>query len=169
VGWYMFVWNDDRPLLQKAEHDELDLRTQFGSKQQRAANLDAYRAQIQLVGFGLLQHRPIVVPDEHVPAESCHHGKAEGNEESAHCQGPAAYVARIHGAKLIEKVHFAATFLTVVSPPLSTSTPTTSLVIGKLDPPTGESLADSTTCNCGLSIQDEESMLRMKVDTRVLD
>jgi type IV pilus assembly protein PilO len=46
VGWYLVVWNDDRPLLQKAEADELDLRAQFESKQQRAANLDAYRAQI---------------------------------------------------------------------------------------------------------------------------
>jgi type IV pilus assembly protein PilO len=45
-GWYIFVWNDDRPLLQKAEADELDLRAQFESKQQRAANLDAYRAQL---------------------------------------------------------------------------------------------------------------------------
>jgi type IV pilus assembly protein PilO len=45
-GWYMFVWNDDRPLLQKAEADELDLRAQFESKQQRAANLDAYRVQL---------------------------------------------------------------------------------------------------------------------------
>jgi type IV pilus assembly protein PilO len=45
-GWYMFVWNDDRPLLQKAQQDELDLRAQFESKQQRAANLDAYRAQL---------------------------------------------------------------------------------------------------------------------------
>ncbi|MDB6097765.1 MAG: type pilus assembly protein PilO [Gammaproteobacteria bacterium] len=46
LGWYFVVWNDDRPLLQKAEADELDLRAQFESKQQRAANLDAYRAQI---------------------------------------------------------------------------------------------------------------------------
>jgi len=46
IAWYMFVWNDDRPLLQKAEADELDLRTQFESKQQRAANLDAYKAQL---------------------------------------------------------------------------------------------------------------------------
>src|ERR1700692_5153552 len=45
-GWYMFVWNDDRPLLQKAEADELDLRAQFESKQQRAANLDAYKTQL---------------------------------------------------------------------------------------------------------------------------
>ena len=46
-GWYMFVWNDDRPILQKAEADELDLRSQFETKQQRAANLDAYKTQLQ--------------------------------------------------------------------------------------------------------------------------
>jgi type IV pilus assembly protein PilO len=46
VAWYMFVWDDDRPVLQKAEADELDLRSQFESKQQRAANLDAYKAQL---------------------------------------------------------------------------------------------------------------------------
>jgi len=45
-AWYMFVWNDDRPVLQKAEADELDLRAQFENKQQRAANLDAYKAQL---------------------------------------------------------------------------------------------------------------------------
>src|SRR5580704_4974307 len=45
-GWYMFVWNDDRPLLQQAEAEEVDLRNQFANKQQRAANLDAYRAQL---------------------------------------------------------------------------------------------------------------------------
>jgi type IV pilus assembly protein PilO len=46
AGWYFFLWNDDRPVLQKAQADELDLRAQFESKQQRAANLDAYRAQL---------------------------------------------------------------------------------------------------------------------------
>lgn len=46
VAWYLFVWNDDRPILQKAEADELDLRSQFENKQQRAANLDAYKAQL---------------------------------------------------------------------------------------------------------------------------
>ena len=43
---YMLVWNQDRPVLQKAEADERDLRGQFENKQQRAANLDAYRAQL---------------------------------------------------------------------------------------------------------------------------
>src|SRR5271170_6600635 len=46
LGWYLFVWNDDRPVLQKAQSDELDLRQQFESKQQRAANLDAYKGQL---------------------------------------------------------------------------------------------------------------------------
>ena len=46
IGWYMFVWNDDRPILQKAEADEIDLRSQFENKQQRAANLEAYKAQL---------------------------------------------------------------------------------------------------------------------------
>jgi type IV pilus assembly protein PilO len=45
-AWYLLVWNQDRPLLQKAEADELDLRSQFENKQQRAANLDAYRGQL---------------------------------------------------------------------------------------------------------------------------
>jgi type IV pilus assembly protein PilO len=43
---YFIVWNDDRPVLQKAQADELDLRTQFENKQQRAVNLDAYKAQL---------------------------------------------------------------------------------------------------------------------------
>jgi type IV pilus assembly protein PilO len=42
----MFVWDDDRPVLQKAEQDELDLRAQFETKQQRAANLEAYKGQL---------------------------------------------------------------------------------------------------------------------------
>jgi type IV pilus assembly protein PilO len=46
-GWYLFVWSDDRPVLQKAEEEEQSLRTQFEQKQQRAANLDAYRTQLQ--------------------------------------------------------------------------------------------------------------------------
>ena len=42
-AWYMFIWNDDRPILLKAEADELDLRAQFESKQQRV---------LLVLGFG---------------------------------------------------------------------------------------------------------------------
>jgi type IV pilus assembly protein PilO len=46
VAWYMLVWNEDRPVLQQAESEEQDLRSQFESKQQRAANLEAYKGQL---------------------------------------------------------------------------------------------------------------------------
>jgi type IV pilus assembly protein PilO len=46
IAWYMLVWNEDRPVLQKAEADEQDLRSQFENKQQRAANLEAYMGQL---------------------------------------------------------------------------------------------------------------------------
>jgi type IV pilus assembly protein PilO len=46
VFWYLFVWNSERPALQKAQADELELRSQFETKQQRAANLDAYKSQL---------------------------------------------------------------------------------------------------------------------------
>jgi type IV pilus assembly protein PilO len=46
LAWYMLVWNEDRPVLQKAESEELDLRSQFENKQQRAANLEAYKGQL---------------------------------------------------------------------------------------------------------------------------
>jgi type IV pilus assembly protein PilO len=45
-AWYFMVWDADRPVLQKAQQDELDLRAQFENKQQRAANLAAYKAQL---------------------------------------------------------------------------------------------------------------------------
>src|SRR5450432_1292389 len=46
IAWYFLVWDDDRPVLQKAQQEELDLRAQFENKQQRAANLAAYKAQL---------------------------------------------------------------------------------------------------------------------------
>src|SRR5579871_1257813 len=45
-GWYMWIWDDARPQLQKSEAEEQDLKNQFSTKQQRAANLDAYKAQL---------------------------------------------------------------------------------------------------------------------------
>jgi type IV pilus assembly protein PilO len=46
IAWYMLVWDEDRPVLEKAEAEEQDLRAQFESKQQRAANLEAYKGQL---------------------------------------------------------------------------------------------------------------------------
>ena len=44
--WYLVVWSDDRPMLERAESTEQDLRSQFETKQQQAANLDAYKGQL---------------------------------------------------------------------------------------------------------------------------
>src|SRR5208282_6518577 len=126
-------------------------------------------AQIELVRLGLLQQRPVLVPNQQIPGEGRAHGEYQRNEECADRQRPAARVSGIESSQLIQELHFAATFFTVDSPPLSRFTPTVSVNIVKLDPPVGESLADSTTCSTGLSIHTEESMLRMNVDTRVLD
>lgn len=46
LAWYLLVWDQDRPVLLKAEAEEQDLRQQFDTKQQRAANLNAYKAQL---------------------------------------------------------------------------------------------------------------------------
>ena len=64
IAWYMFVWNDDRPVLQKAEADEMDLRSQFENKQQRAANLDAYKAQL-----GEMERACTTCPLQAIPEE----------------------------------------------------------------------------------------------------
>jgi type IV pilus assembly protein PilO len=43
---YMFVIKTDVPLLERAEREEQELRATFEDKQRRAANFDAYRAQL---------------------------------------------------------------------------------------------------------------------------
>ena len=45
-GIYMLVVQQEMPLLERAQQDELDLRSQFEDRQRKAANFDAYRAQL---------------------------------------------------------------------------------------------------------------------------
>ena len=45
-GVYMFVVKEEMPLLERAQRDEIDLRTQFEDRQRKAANFDAYRSQL---------------------------------------------------------------------------------------------------------------------------
>lgn len=46
IGIYMFVIQEEVPLLERAEREEVDLRGQFEDRQRKAANFDAYRAQL---------------------------------------------------------------------------------------------------------------------------
>ena len=45
-GTYMFVIKTEMPLLRRAEAEEVTLRGQFEERQRKAANFDAYRAQL---------------------------------------------------------------------------------------------------------------------------
>ena len=45
-GIYWFVVKQEMPLLERAEQEEADLRVQFEDRQRKAANFDAYRAQL---------------------------------------------------------------------------------------------------------------------------
>lgn len=45
-GVYMFVIKTEIPLLERAELEEQELRATFEQKQRKAANFDAYRAQL---------------------------------------------------------------------------------------------------------------------------
>jgi type IV pilus assembly protein PilO len=46
LGIYLLVINQEMPLLRAAERQEVDLRAQFEDRQRKAANFDAYRAQL---------------------------------------------------------------------------------------------------------------------------
>ena len=45
-GYYFFVWKSQRPLLLEARAKEAELMNSLQTKAKRAANLDAYRAQL---------------------------------------------------------------------------------------------------------------------------
>jgi type IV pilus assembly protein PilO len=46
AGIYMFVIKEEKPLLERAQLLETELRGQFEERQRKAANFDAYRAQL---------------------------------------------------------------------------------------------------------------------------
>jgi type IV pilus assembly protein PilO len=46
IGIYMLVIQQELPYLRDAERQEIDLRAQFEDRQRKAANFDAYRAQL---------------------------------------------------------------------------------------------------------------------------
>ena len=47
IGVYMFVIQTEMPELDAAKNKEVELRSTFEDRQRRAANFDAYRAQLQ--------------------------------------------------------------------------------------------------------------------------
>ena len=45
-AFWFFVWQNQMPRLEKAQAEERQLRTSFEAKQSKAANFDAYKAQL---------------------------------------------------------------------------------------------------------------------------
>ena len=45
-GIYFFVWSSDKPVLDRAKQQETELRAAFEDRQRKAANFDAFRAQL---------------------------------------------------------------------------------------------------------------------------
>jgi len=45
-GFYFFVLNSDKPILDRAKQQELELRAAFEDRQRKAANFDSYRSQL---------------------------------------------------------------------------------------------------------------------------
>jgi type IV pilus assembly protein PilO len=62
VGFYLLVWNQQRPELQRREGEEQQLRQEFRDKHAKAVNLDVYKQQLKDIerSFGaLLRQLPI--------------------------------------------------------------------------------------------------------------
>ena len=56
LGIYFFIVKDKAPLLERAQSEEQELRTTFENKQRKAANYDAYKAQLSQIeqSFGTM-------------------------------------------------------------------------------------------------------------------
>jgi type IV pilus assembly protein PilO len=56
LGIYFFIVKDKAPLLERAQAEEQELRTTFENKQRKAANYDAYKAQLAQIeqSFGTM-------------------------------------------------------------------------------------------------------------------
>ena len=55
-GTYFFIVKDKHPQLQRAQQQEVDLKTTFENKQRKAANFDAYKEQLAQIekSFGTM-------------------------------------------------------------------------------------------------------------------
>ena len=56
LGIYFFIVKDKAPMLERAQGEEQELRTTFENKQRKAANYDAYKAQLAQIeqSFGTM-------------------------------------------------------------------------------------------------------------------
>lgn len=83
-GFYMKVVREEMPRLERAEREESDLRSNFETRQRQAANLDAYKAQLEEMerSFGaMLRQLPNQTEVPNLLVDISQTGLAAGLEE----------------------------------------------------------------------------------------
>jgi len=83
-GFYMKVVREEMPRLERAEREEIDLRRNFETRQRQAANLDAYRVQLEEMerSFGtMLRQLPNQTEVPNLLVDISQTGLAAGLEE----------------------------------------------------------------------------------------
>jgi len=83
-GIYTFVVKQEKPLLERAEREEQELRATFEQKQRKAANFDAYKAQLAEIerSFGaMLRQLPGKTEVPNLLVDISQTGLAAGLEE----------------------------------------------------------------------------------------
>ncbi|MEE8307800.1 MAG: type 4a pilus biogenesis protein PilO [Gammaproteobacteria bacterium] len=83
-GIYTFVVKQEKPLLERAEREETELRATFEQKQRKAANFDAYKAQLAEIerSFGaMLRQLPGKTEVPNLLVDISQTGLAAGLEE----------------------------------------------------------------------------------------
>ncbi|WP_370520516.1 type 4a pilus biogenesis protein PilO [Thioalkalivibrio sp. XN279] len=110
-GTYYFVWKNKIPQLEQVERQETDLRATFESRQQLAANLEAYQAQLAEVEqtFGaMLRQLPGETEVPSLLVDISQTGLAAGLEERLF--QPMAEVSREAYSELPIKMQVVGTF-----------------------------------------------------------
>lgn len=84
AGLYLFVYEEEIPLLEKAQNEEAELRVIFEEKQKKASNFDAYKDQLAEIerSFGaMLQQLPGKTEIPNLLVDISQTGLAAGLEE----------------------------------------------------------------------------------------
>ena len=84
AGVYMFIIQEQKPLLERAQREEQELRATFEQKQRKAANFDAYKSQLAEIerSFGaMLRQLPGKTEVPNLLVDISQTGLAAGLEE----------------------------------------------------------------------------------------
>ncbi|HXS26827.1 MAG TPA: type 4a pilus biogenesis protein PilO [Steroidobacteraceae bacterium] len=108
---YMFVWQDERPELDRFQQDEQKLRQEFRTKHSKAVNLQVYKQQLQDIerSFGaLLRQLPGKTEVPNLLVDISQTGLAAGLQQKLFQQGPE--VKKDFYAEQSFKLRFTGTF-----------------------------------------------------------